>query len=87
MQANGWKCCLWTCRNNETLEAAKKFLESKGLVMDGYNESPYDQKYTDHGRKPIADIYIDDATYPVRLFNNDDKNRLLDWEEIARNLC
>lgn len=80
LQAHGWKCCLWTCRHGEYLEMAKNFLESHGVLMDGYNTSPYDDRYLG-ARKPIADVYIDDTAFPVRF----DK-RLLDWGIIVRTL-
>ena len=58
LQKHGHKCFLWTCREGKYLEDAKKYLESKGLYMDGYNVSPYDN--INNGRKAIADLYIDD---------------------------
>ena len=78
LQENGWTCCLWTCRHGEYLEMAKNFLESHGVVMDGYNTSPYDGRFPG-ARKPIADIYIDDSAFPVKL-NKD----MLDWNLIVK---
>ena len=80
LQSHGWKCCLWTCRTGATLEAAIDFLESQGLKMDGYNESPYDNRNF-AGRKPIADVYIDDASFPSK-FNKS----WLDWGMIVETL-
>ena len=47
--------------------------------MDYYNESPYDDRNF-AGRKPIADVYIDDAAYPVKL----NKDAFINWDEIVR---
>lgn len=79
LQKRGWTCCLWTCRTGETLEKAKRFLETNGVFMDYYNESPYDNRNF-AGRKPIADVYIDDAAYPVKL----NKDAFINWDEIVR---
>lgn len=79
LQKRGWTCCLWTCRTGEPLEKAKRFLETNGVFMDYYNESPYDDKKF-AGRKPIADVYIDDAAYPVKL----NKDAFINWDEIVR---
>ena len=68
---HGHKCFLWTCREGKYLEDAKNFLESKGLYLDGYNVSPLD--HVNNGRKPIADIYIDDHN----MFN-----KCVDWKRI-----
>lgn len=65
LQEHGFICCLWTCRTGKTLEMAKNFLESKGLFMDYYNESPNDR--INGGRKPIADVYIEDYGFPNRF--------------------
>lgn len=73
LQKHGHKCFLWTCREGSYLEEAKKFLESKGLVMDGYNVSPYD--HINNGRKAIADLYIDDRNIQM-------KRTGFDWKRI-----
>ena len=81
LQERGWTCCLWTCRTGDTLEAAKKYLEENGVKMDYYNASPYDDRIY-AGRKPIADIYIDDASYPTIMV----PNVILDWNKIVNEL-
>ena len=73
LQHHGHKVFLWTCREGQYLEDAKKFLESKGLVMDGYNISPYD--HINNGRKAIADLYIDDCNIQM-------KGTGFDWKRI-----
>lgn len=73
LQKHGHKCFLWTCRAGKYLEDAKNFLESKGLVMDGYNVSELD--CVNNGRKPIADIYIDDCN----IFT-----KSIDWKQIEK---
>lgn len=74
LQAAGHKCFLWTCRTGETLVAAKQFLESNGVCMDGYNTG-----YSTGSPKIIADVYIDDSAYP---FTNKD----LDWHQVLEDL-
>jgi hypothetical protein len=81
LQERGWICCLWTCRTGDTLEAAKRFIEENGVKMDYYNAGPYDEK-SYSGRKAIADVYIDDSAYPVKMFQNE----ILDWERIVIDL-
>lgn len=73
LQEAGHKCFLWTSREGKSLERAKFFLESKGLVMDGYNESPYD-RMIGYGRKAKADIYIDGKN----MFSQEG----VDWKRI-----
>ena len=53
---------LWTCREGEKLEDAKRFCELHGLEFDSYNEnSPMSiEMYGESPRKVHADIYIDD---------------------------
>ena len=69
-QDAGHKCILWTCREGEYLEKARKFLNDNGIYMDGYNFSPYQLQ----SRKIVADIYIDDKN----VFMVDD----VDWRKI-----
>ena len=76
LQDAGHKCFLWTEREGKRLKEAKDFLESKGLVMDGYNESPYD-KIGMKGRKAMADLYIDSKS----VFSAESG---VDWLKIER---
>ena len=80
LQSKGCICCLWTCRHGKTLEMAKQFLENKGLIMDGYNTSPFDD-HIPGGRKPIADVYIDDASYQNKI-----RKEPIDWYKITNDI-
>lgn len=75
LQKHGHKCVLWTCREGKYLMEARNLLESKGLIMDGINNSPYD--YINQGRKMIADLYIDDRN----IFAGE-----IDWKVIERQI-
>ena len=70
LQQHGHKCILWTCREGNYLELAKDALAKAGLIMDGYNFSPYQLQ----SRKIVADVYIDDKN----VFMVDD----VDWYKI-----
>lgn len=70
LQKHGHKCILWTCREGHYLDLAKDALAKAGLIMDGYNYSPYQLQ----SRKIIADVYIDDKN----VFMVDDVN----WYKI-----
>ena len=84
IQSKGHKCFLWTCRGGKELEEAKQSLESKGLILDGYNESPLDY-INPSCRKPIADLYIDDRGFPIPFSPRDtEDNALLDWKFICQ---
>lgn len=72
LQSAGHKCILWTCREGEHLDIARKFLASKGIELDGYNYSPYQLQ----SRKVVADVYIDDKN----VFMVDD----VDWHKIEK---
>lgn len=69
-QEAGHKCVLWTCREGQSLDRARQFLNENGIKMDGYNYSPYMLQ----SRKIVADIYIDDKN----VFMVDD----VDWLKI-----
>ena len=72
LQAAGHKCILWTCREGYYLDEARKWLNSNGIEMDGYNFSPYQLQ----SRKIVADIYIDDKN--VFMADN------VDWHKIEK---
>jgi uncharacterized pyridoxamine 5'-phosphate oxidase family protein len=61
-QTEGVKVILWTCRNNDALEAAVKFCRDMGLEFDAVNENLPEVKelYGGDTRKVFADLYIDD---------------------------
>ena len=75
LQNHGHKCVLWTCREGKYLIEARNLLESKGLIMDGINTSPYD--HINQGRKMIADLYIDDRN----IFAGE-----IDWKAIEKHI-
>lgn len=73
LQKHDHKVFLWTCREGQYLIDAINFLESKGLFLDGYNISPYDN--INNGRKAIADLYIDDRNIQMTKTG-------FDWKRI-----
>lgn len=81
-QKQGHQCFLWTCRVGKLLEDAKDTLEKRGLVLDGYNQSPMDGKVEvgEIPRKAYADIYIDDRSFPQC------ENYKIDWLDIDKRL-
>ena len=72
LQRHGHKCVLWTCRYGVSFAAAREKLQELGLILDGYNESPYELD----SRKIVADVYIDDKN----VFMVDD----VDWYKIEK---
>lgn len=55
---------LYTCRENEELDMAVKFLETNGFRIDAVNTDVKSSlKWKKPGRKPFAHIYIDDRAY------------------------
>lgn len=60
----GGQIVIWTCRTDEALENAIKFLADNGIEYDKFNES-FDHNVNLYGndtRKVYADIYIDDRS-------------------------
>jgi hydroxymethylpyrimidine pyrophosphatase-like HAD family hydrolase len=82
LQEKGHQLILWTCRGGKYLDAAVEFCKENGLTFDAINEN-IDKEYYNHtSNKIVANIYIDDAAYPVI------KKELagipaIDWEELA----
>ena len=70
LRTAGHKVILWTCREGIYLDDARKFLEENGIVLDGFNYSPYQLQ----SRKIVADVYIDDKN--VFMVDN------VDWYKI-----
>lgn len=70
LQEHGHKIVLWTCREGDHLDAARIALEYEGLILNGYNYSPYQLQ----SRKIVADVYIDDKN--VFMVDN------VDWYKI-----
>lgn len=59
-QEDGHKIILWTCRDDDLLEAAIDWCDEHGLIFDAINKN-YGKVRAGTGRKKIvADIYIDD---------------------------
>ena len=79
---NGHLCFLWTMRDGETLEAAKKYCKDNGIMLCNYNQSP-DQ--FSNSPKQYATIYIDDAALgcPLRYDSGMSRRPYVDWYRIA----
>ena len=79
---NGHLCFLWTMRDNDTLEAAKKYCKDNGIMLCNYNQSP-DQ--FSNSPKQYATIYIDDAALgcPLRYDGYMSRRPYVDWYRIA----
>ena len=79
---NGHLCFLWTMRDGETLEAAKKYCKDNGIMLCNYNQSP-DQ--FSNSPKQYATIYIDDAALgcPLRYDSCMSRRPYVDWYRIA----
>lgn len=60
----GCRVVLWTCREGDSLQEAKDYLESWGLLkyFSGFNENLELNGYPDC-RKIFADLYVDDRAY------------------------
>lgn len=55
---------LYTCREDDELDMAVKFLETNGFRIDAVNADVKSSlKWKKPGRKPFAHIYIDDRAY------------------------
>jgi ribonucleotide monophosphatase NagD (HAD superfamily) len=82
IQAAGHFIILWTCREEDTLADAVKFLADRGFVPDVVNEhdpeavKAFLEKYPGRkiSRKIYADLYIDDKHL----------GKLPPWPEIER---
>ena len=79
---NGHLCFLWTMRDSETLEAAKKYCKDNGIMLCNYNTSP-DQ--FSNSPKQYATAYIDDAALgcPLRYDSDMSRRPYVDWYRIA----
>lgn len=76
LQEHGHECFLWTCRQGKTLTDAINALLEAGIAMSVM--SPYDFSVA-FGRKPIADVYIDDLAFKAY-------GESVDWSRIESNL-
>ena len=61
-KAAGDTIILWTCRNGESLAAAKKALKEQEVPIDHYNENP---DFSTGSPKIYADEYLDDRAVNV----------------------
>lgn len=69
---NGATIILWTCRENNELEAALNWCKENNIPIDYANENVPERisKYHNDSRKISADIYIDDKSINPRLRYN-----------------
>lgn len=74
IRKHGHRVYLWTCRQGKELQEAIDFLNSNGIVLDGYNSCDYEFGQ----RKMIAELYIDDRAYPCKPIN---------WVQITSDIC
>ena len=74
LRKRGYEIILWTCRTGEHFDAAKIWLDERGVVFDAYNDHLPDE-FEENGRKIFADVYIDDRSFPP--FKGD-------WLEVMR---
>ena len=74
---SGGKVIIWTCREGESLKAAKQFLDSHKIPYHAINEHLPEQieKYGNDPRKIGAQMYIDDMA-----------NAGIDWIAIENKL-
>lgn len=62
LQAHGHTLILWTCREGDELADAVRFLAERGVLPDAVNANAHG--FERFGRKPYADLYIDDRAFP-----------------------
>ena len=78
-QTLGHKLILWTCRTEDKLRDAVRYLNDRHIFLDEINENlPEVIDYYGPGRKVHADVYIDDRAMgcPKLPDNN------VDWDAI-----
>lgn len=74
---SGKQILIWTCREGEELEQAKRFLSECGINYHYINENHPDlmKAYGNNSRKLGADVYIDDKGHTTEYVN---------WREILK---
>lgn len=79
---NGHLCFLWTMRDKDTLEDAKKYCKDNGIMLCNYNMSP--DQFSD-SPKQYATIYIDDAALgcPLSYDSGMSRRPYVDWYRVA----
>lgn len=82
LNENGHKCFLFTMRDGERLEEARKYCIEAGIDLVGYNESP-DQFST--SPKQYGTFYIDDVAIGCPLTYNKEMSRkpYVNWYEVG----
>lgn len=62
----GERLILWTMREGELLDAARRWCEEQGLTFDAVNDNLPDLKadFGNNPRKVYADYYLDDHNWP-----------------------
>ncbi len=73
LHGSGHKIILYTCREGEQLKDVLRVLGQDGVKFDAVNSQVAGNEA--FGRKPRADLYIDDKAYP--------QNKI-DWDEIEK---
>ena len=84
IKSKGHKLILWTCRGGESLDIAVKFCRDNGLEFDAINENINPEQYVHTSNKIVANIYIDDAAYPVIKRELFEGKPAIDWLEIGK---
>ena len=85
------KIILFTMRSGAKLEAAREWLEDKGVKIHACNVNPSQHTWTT-SPKPYCHVYIDDAALGTPLVRPDNARAFVDWrvagpmlmEELAR---
>lgn len=80
LQELGYEVVIWTCREGEPLEMAKKWLSEKGVDVKYFNENTTAEIefWKTDPRKVAADFYVDDRV--VGGFPGWDK--VIKWAEV-----
>lgn len=77
----GHRLILFTCREGEALKVALSALQAAGISVDAVNaQVPGLEAF---GRKPYADLYVDDRSWPQIEKRHIDWEQLLAWLETA----
>lgn len=78
IKKEGGEITIWTCREGESLQAARSFLIKEQIPFDYLNRNhpALIQRFNNDCRKIGADLYIDDKA----MF------QAIDWNDIAEHL-
>lgn len=83
IKANGHKLFLYTMRDGLQLEQAVKWLNDRGIILDGVNIDP-DQILWTNSRKCNSDINIDDRDLFTPMVMNTDGGKCVDWFKVEQ---